>query len=231
MKINKFSIFALLLVLSVAMVGCTPADNVNDTGMNNRNNRLTTQTRIGDRWDNNGLNNGMSGTNDSLLNDGFDNGLNGFDNGLNGINNGINNGVNNNLNDGMTRSNGMSTNFGNMATRANEIAKKIAELPEVDKASVVISEDTALVGCSLRGNTQGTMTNALRQKIRGIVTESSNINNVSVTTDPDMTNRIQTMSNSIFQGNPIEGFTEDIRQLIRDITPNTNNNINKTTVR
>lgn len=223
MKINKFSIFALLLVLSVGIVGCTPADNnVNDTGMNNRNNRLTTQTRISDGWDNNGLNNGMNSTDNSLLNDGFDNNLN-------GINNGINNGVNNNLNDGMTRSNNMSTNYGNMATKANEIAKKIADLPEVDKASVVISEDTAVIGCSLRGNKQGTMTNALRQKIRGIVTENSNINNVSVTTDPDMTTRIQTMSNSIFQGNPIEGFEEDIRALIRDITPNTN--INKTNMR
>ena len=217
---NKFNFFALLLILSVAIVGCTPAENIDDTGMNNRNNRLTTQTRIGDRWDNNGLNNGMSGTNDSLLNDGFDNGLN------NGINNGMNNDINNNLNNGMTRSNDSSTNFGNMATSANEIAREIAALPEVDKASVVISEDTALVGCSLRGDTQGTMTNALRQKIRGIVTESADINNVSVTTDPDMTNRIQTMSNSIFQGNPIEGFADDIRDLIRDITPNTNMNNN-----
>ncbi|NLY47241.1 MAG: hypothetical protein GX053_14825 [Tissierella sp.] len=225
MKINKFSFFALLLILSVAIVGCAPADNTNDTGMNNRNNRLTTQTRISDRWDNNGLNNGINGANDSLLNDGFDNGL---DTGLNGgINNGMNNGINdNNLNNGMTRSNDNSTNFGNMATNANEIARKIAALPEVDKASVVISEDTALVGCSLRGNTQGTMTNALRQKIRGIVNESANINNVSVTTDPEMTNRIQTMSNSIFQGNPIEGFAEEIRELIRDITPNTNMNNN-----
>lgn len=219
MKINKFSFFALLLILSVAIVGCTPAENIDDTGMNNTNNRLTTQTRIGERWDNNGLNNGMSGTNDSLLNDGFDNGLN-------GINNGMNNDINGNLNNGMTRSNDSSTNFGNMATNANEIARKIAALPEVDNASVVISEDTALVGCSLRGNTQGTMTNALRQKIRGIVTESADINNVSVTTDPDMTNRIQTMSNSIFQGNPIEGFADEIRNLIRDITPNTNMNNN-----
>lgn len=220
MKINKYSLFALLLILSVAVVGCTPADDLNDTGMNNRNNRLTTQTRIGNGWDNNDLNNGMNGTNDSLLNDGS-----GFDTGLNDINNGMNN--NDNLNNGMTRSNNSTSNFGNMATSANEIARKIAALPEVDKASVVITDDTALVGCSLRGNTQGTMTNALRQKIRGIVKEdANNIDNVSVTTDPDMTGRIQTMSNSIFQGNPIEGFAEDIKELIRDITPNSNMNNN-----
>lgn len=228
MKINKFSFFALLLILSFVIVGCTPADNINDTGMNNRN-RLTTQTRIG-----NGLgNDGLSGT-DNRLNDGygFETELNN-DFGLNnnGLNNGVNNGLNNNglndgLNNGMARSNTNGTNFGNMATNANEIATKIAALPEVDRASVVISDDTALVGCSLRGDTQGTMTNALRQKIRGIVKEDVNIDNVSVTTDPDMTERIRTMSNSIFQGNPIEGFADEIRNLIRDITPNTNTNNN-----
>ena len=219
MKINKYSLFALLLILSVAVVGCTPANDGNDTGMNYPNNRLTTQTRIGDGWDNNGMT-GMDGTNDPF----FDNGYN---TGMDNINNNRNNDVNNNLNNGMTRSNESTTNFGNMATSANEIAREIAALPEVDQASVVITDDTALVGCSLRGDTQGTMTNALRQKIRGIVKERvNNIDDVSITTDPDMTGRIQNMSNSIFQGNPVEGFAEDIRELIRDITPNTNINNN-----
>ena len=201
MKIKYFSLFTLLLILSVVLIGCNPAFD-NNTGMNNRD-RMSTQTRIGNR-DN--VNN-----NDSFFNDGFDNGLN--------------NGLNNNLNNGMTRSNQSNTNFGNMASRANEVANKIANLPEVSRASVVISNDTALVGCSLRGNTQGTMTNALRQKIKGIVKDTVDIDNVSVTTDPNMTNRIQTMSNSILQGNPIENFADDIRQLIRDITPNTNYNL------
>lgn len=204
MKINKSYtlVLALALVFTLAIVGCAPT---NDTGMTNRN-RLTTQTRLND-WDNSGTNNGI------------------FDDGL-----GLNDGMNmDNLNNGMTRprtSNNSSTNFGNMGTSANEIAEKISQLPEVDRASVVISDDTAIVGCSLRGNTQGTMTNALRQKIRGIVNESVDIDNVSITTDPDMTSRIRNMSTSILQGNPVEEFAEDIRELIRDITPNTNINNN-----
>ena len=212
MKRNKLSFLALLLILSFALVACAPDDNTNDTGRNNFNNRrLTTQTRIGDR----------SGTNDMGINDGFDNDLNGrTDNSNNKLNNGLNDG----LNDGMVRPND-TNNFGNMASRANEIARKISDLPEVDKASVVISEDTALVGCTLRGNTQGTMTNALRQKIRGIVKEHArDIENISVTTDPSLTDRIRNMSNSIFQGNPIENFADDIRDLIDEITPDTNRN-------
>ena len=188
MKINKSYtlVLALALVFTLAIVGCTPT---NDTGMTNRN-RLTTQTRLND-WDNSGTNNGI------------------FDDGL-----GLNDGMNmDNLNDGMTRprtSNNSSTNFGNMGTSANEIAEKISQLPEVDRASVVISDDTAIVGCSLRGNTQGTMTNALRQKIRGIVNESVDIDNVSITTDPDMTSTIRNMSTSILQGNPVEELGQKI---------------------
>lgn len=215
MKVKKLNFFALVLILSFMVVACRPAENIDDTGMDNRNRRLTTQTRIGDR----------TGNDDTGLNDGLNNDLNNMNNGLNdNINGGMYDNYNG-LNNGMTRPNDNNNNFGNMATRANEIASEINDLPEVDEASVVISDDTALVGCSLRGDTQGTMTNALRQKIRGIVKEhADDIENVSVTTDPDMTDRINNMSNSIFQGNPIEGFADEIRDLIRDITPNTNNN-------
>lgn len=195
---------------------------MNDTGMYDRN-RLTTQTRIND-WDRNmdwDMNQGIDGDYNNSMNNGLNNGPNN-----NGMNNGMNNnGLNNNLNNGMTRPNN-NTNFGTMGTRANEIANEIAALPEVDRASVVIDNDTALVGCSLRGDTQGTMTNALRQKIRGIVQENTNVTDVSVTTDPDMTSRIQTMSNNILQGNPIENFADEIRNLIRDISPNTRTNTN-----
>lgn len=198
LKIKYFSLFTLLLILSLVLVACSQPLGDDTGGLYDRN-RLTTQTRIGDR-DNN-----------------FDDGL-GSQNGLFG------NDTNDNLNQGMTRSN-QTNNFGNMGTQANEIANKIADLPEVSNASVVISDDTALVGLTLRGNTQGTMTNALRQKIRGIVQDSTDIDNVSITTDAGMTRRIKNMSTSILQGNPIENFADEVRKLIDDITPNTNNSI------
>ncbi|NLN14721.1 MAG: YhcN/YlaJ family sporulation lipoprotein [Tissierellia bacterium] len=213
---NKYIFLALVLVLSL-VVACAPVDDTNDTGMNTRN-RLTTQTRI-NRFDD------RTGTNirDDDMDIRFDTRL---DNDLNSINNDTLN--RDRLNNGMVRNNNNSVNYGNMASRANEIAQKISDLPEVERASVVITDDTALVGCELRGNRQGTMTNALRQKIRGIVKEHArDIDNISITTDPDFTDRIRTMSDRIFQGNPIEEFADDIEDLIRRITPgnNVNNNI------
>ena len=223
MKKNKIKLLAISLVILIALVGCTPAktNNVAD-----RNNRLTTQTRIGENngWTRDDMNTGMN----NGLNDGWNRGMN------NGLNNDSNNNgmlgdnanninpMNNDLNNGMTRSNDTNmTNtgmgMGNMTQNASEIAKKISALPEVNSAQVVLTNDTAVVGCNLRGTTQGTMTNALRQKIEKIVKDDSNITKVSVTSDPDLYKRIQTMSTGIGSGRMTDTFTNDINDVIRKI--------------
>lgn len=225
MKINKITFLTFVLVTILAVTGCT----TNDTGLNTRDRNLSTQTRINDtRWNtDNNLNRNL----DNFGQDGmWDNNMNSTDQGRNNLSgtnsndNLTNNRLNNNLNNGMTRpNNNLSTSMGNLTNNANDIARKIADLPEVDRASVVLTNDTALIGCNLRGNTQGTMTTALRQKIENIVKDRANVQNVSITTDPDLYNRIDTMSNNIGNGNPIEGFAEEIRDLVRRITPGTNN--------
>lgn len=224
MKINKFRFIALGLVLLLGLVACAPAD----TGLDNRQRRLTTQTRIGDgaRRD--------SGTNsqeNDYPNVGQDNmidrdGLLGQDNNLMDNSMGLGNrrdNLNTDLNDGMTRPNQDTNLTGDRGRGSEEIAKKISDLPEIDKASVVINNDTALVGCKLRGDTQGTMTTTLRDKIERIVRDTdSNIKNVSITTEPDLYKRIKTMATDLDRGNPVEDFADEIRDLIRRITPNTN---------
>lgn len=218
MKLNKIKFIALGLIILVAVAGCAPTD----TGMNTRN-RLSTQTRIRNNgfdngwntgWNtNNRLNTNLSGTN---IGDNFDN--RNMDN-LNGLNN-------TNLNNGMTRrNNNFTTSLGNLSTTANNLARRIAALPEVEDASVVLTNDTAIVGCNLRGNTQGTMTTALRQKIENIVRSSNrNIDRVSITSDPDLFTRIRNMSTDIRNGGVMNTIENDIEDLIRRITPNTNIN-------
>lgn len=213
MKKNKIKLLAISLVILIALVGCTPAktNNVAD-----RNNRLTTQTRIGENngWTRDDMNTGM--------NNGLNNDSNNGMNGMLGDNANNINPMNNDLNNGMTRSNDTNmTNtgmgMGNMTKNAGEIAKKISALPEVTSAQVVLTNDTAVVGCNLRGTTQGTMTNALRQKIEKIVKDDSNITKVSVTSDPDLYKRIQTMSTGIGSGKMTDTFTNDINDVIRKI--------------
>lgn len=243
MKKNKIKFLALLLVAFIGLVACTPTDTNLD---GNRNRNLSTQTRIGDnRWntgtntierDNDNIdpdnlidrnNNQMSpNTSPDNLNQ------NTRPNHGSGLNTNIGDGasrpndrLNTNLNDGMTRPNDrLSTRMTDSNTKAKDLAKEIADLPEVDKASVVLTDNTALVGCRLRGNKQDTMTTSLRNKIEDIVKKSNkDIKDVSITTDPDLYGRIKGIANDMGTGNPIEGLTDEIEDIIRNITPGTRN--------
>lgn len=205
MKKNKLNLLVLTLIIPLSLVACKSVDrNMGD----NTNDRLSTQTRINDnRWD--------SGT-DIMDERDF-----GFDN---DFNNDLNFGSDNNLNDGMTRPNpNLSTNIGNTNNISTTLSRKIKDLPEVDDANVIVNQDTAVVGISLRGNTQGTMTNALRDKIERIVKDSNKgVKNVSITTEPELFKRIRTMSRDVDLGNPIKEFGDEIKDLIRRISPRTN---------
>lgn len=247
MKKNKIFVLALSLGLMFTSAACTTKNP--DTGYNT-NKKLSTQTRD-NRWntdrnltgtdtvrDNNRNNMDM---NDSLTtrdnldmnngnNIGLDDSINNNDIGLNNI---LKNSLDTNINNGMTRPNdGLdidmdSENRGNMNQivtmnkNASKIAKKITDLNEVNKANVLITEDEAIVGINLRGNTQGTMTNDLRQKIEKIVKmEDKSIDKISITTDPNLVTRINTMTTNIGNGNVLDNFAEEVKDLIRRITPN-----------
>lgn len=219
MKKNQIKVVAIALVILIALVGCTPKTN----DMTARNRNLSTQTRIGENngWTRDGLNTGLNNGTNMGINDGFgDNANNVNPNGT------MNDNLNTDLNNGMTRPNtNMSTSLGNMTQNAAAIASKISALPEVNSAQVVLTNDKAVVGCNLRGTTQGTMTNALRQKIEKIVKDNSNITKVSITSDPALYKRIGTMSTGIGSGKMTDTFTNDINDVIRKIE-NVGNNIN-----
>jgi YhcN/YlaJ family sporulation lipoprotein len=223
MKKNKILVIAISIAVLVGIAGCTPQD----TGLNNTNNRLTTQVR-----DNRNV--GMN--NDDLL---------GMDNG-------------GNLNNGMTRdtrSNTMTTNIGDLNNNANLIARRIGALPEVNKASVVLTNDNALIGVSLSGSTNvnnrvdttenigttnnvgttdannnTTISSALRERIERIVRDTANFNveNISITADPNLYTRIQGISRNMTNtvGNDVNNFTNDIEDIIRSIVPGTRTNTN-----
>lgn len=225
MKKNKIMILILALTLMLTFTACTTKDP--KTGRKNTN--LSTQTRD-NRWDRNttDTDNLRDNTRDNMymddnINDrrnmGMDNPLdNDYDNDMD-INN-QRDGLDTNLNNGMTRPNDNLNN--NMNKDASNVAGKITNLKEVNKASVLLSEKDAVIGVNLRGNTQDTMTNSLRTKIEDIVKkENKSIDNISITTDPNLVNRINTMYDDIDSGNMIDNFTDEVRNLIRKITPNT----------
>lgn len=212
MNKNKIKILGFILILAMSLVACKSVDR--NMG-NDTNRRLSTQTRINDEDWNIGrdrMDDSLDPIQDNTLDE---NTRDRFD---------TRDGIDQNLNDGMTRPDpNLSTDISDTGFRTNDIEKKIRDLSEVDKARVVVNGDTAIVGVRLRGNTQNTITNSLRDKIENIVKKSHNsISNVSITTEPKLFTRIETMAKDIESGNPIKSFADEIKDILRAITPDTN---------
>ncbi len=197
MKNNIIKSLAISLILLVAVAACAP------TNTNMRN--LGTQTRLND--DNRWLNRNRLNTN---LNNRLDTDLN---------NNMVRNDTN--LNSGIITNDQLNNTI---VSRANRIAQRVEALPEVNKATVIINGNKAIVGCDVRGDLTNTIDANLRNRIEAAVKAADrNIKTVSVTSDPTLMTRIRSLSTQMNNGNPISNFADEFEDLIRRImTPSTN---------
>lgn len=199
LKKNKILFLPLVLALVLVMIGCT----VNRPGTQTRIGRNTTDN-LGVRRNNNML--GIERRNDDGV--------------------GVNRRNLNELADIDRRDNNRigrvpgDNNMNNLSRRANSIARRIAQLNEVNRCSVLLSGDTAIVGVDMANNLEGRMTTELKQKIENIVKDmDNNIKNVSITADPDLFTRISNMARDIRDGRPITGFANQFQEILRRITP------------
>lgn len=199
LKKNKILFLPLVLALVLVTIGCT----VNRPGTQTRIGRNTTDN-LGVRRNNNML--GIERRNDDGV--------------------GVNRRNLNELADIDRRDNNRigrvpgDNNMNNLSRRANSIARRIAQLNEVNRCSVLLSGDTAIVGVDMANNLEGRMTTELKQKIENIVKDmDNNIKNVSITADPDLFTRISNMARDIRDGRPITGFANQFQEILRRITP------------
>lgn len=223
MKFKKLNFLTFLLIAVLSITACT----ANDPNINTRNRNLSTQTRPNTRW-NQGDN--RIDQKDTRMNEGEDLTPNRRTDNRDDLNQVEDNSRRNNfpedsnLNDGMKRPDRKDPNTSpNLTNKSEIIAEKITDLPEVDKARVILTDETALVGCRLRGETQDTMTTSLKDKIEDIVEDQVDVKNISITTEPELYSRIETMYDKVVEGHPIEAFTDEFRDLINKITPNMDN--------
>lgn len=215
MKKNIIRILVLSLILVVWVTGCAPA--------NPKLRNLSNQTRLNDNTNNRLMDNNSLNTNDRL-NTNLNNRLNtNLNNGMVRDNDFMNNSTNKNnmmIGNGTNMNSGLNTaNNGNISSRANAIAKRVAALPEITSASVLINGNTAIVGCDVKGSTNNNLSANLKQKIEAAVkVADKNIKQVSITSDPSIHTRIKTMTTNINNGNPISTFARDIEDILRRIT-------------
>ncbi|NLW22374.1 MAG: YhcN/YlaJ family sporulation lipoprotein [Tissierellia bacterium] len=197
MKKNKILFLVVALTLVLVTIGCTA-----------RPQRSATRDRVG--WD---TTNQLGRRNTTML-------------GIERRNKDIR-GIDRRNMDNITGMDGIGPNTATDLTRRNtrmtreeRIAERIANLKEINNASVLISGNTAIVGVDMDRNLQGNMTTALKQKIERIVRNADDrITNVSITADPDLFTRISNMAKDIRDGRPVTGFAREFQEILRRISP------------
>lgn len=132
----------------------------------------------------------------------------------------MNRDLDNNLNNRNITDNNINNRDIVTSDRADKIANKVSDLKEVNRATVVISGNTALVGVNIADNIEGNMTNNLKEKIKDTVKATDkNIRNVSVTANADLYKRIDNIGQDIRNGKPLSGFAAEIEEILRRINP------------
>ena len=106
------------------------------------------------------------------------------------------------------------------SARASKIASNVAKIPEVNKATVVVSGSTALVGVDMKARVQGTNETDVKKKIeKDVKNTDKSITRVYVTSDPDLYKRIDNIARGISAGRPVSEFAKQISEIIKRITP------------
>lgn len=113
---------------------------------------------------------------------------------------------------------------------ANQLSKAAESVPDVQKATVVVSEAggvpggaktlVAMVGLTVSSslNNDASKINAIKQTVANKLKASDKrISQVLVTTDPTMRQRINDVAAGIIEGKPIQSLEQDIKTLTNDL--------------
>jgi YhcN/YlaJ family sporulation lipoprotein len=104
---------------------------------------------------------------------------------------------------------------------ADDAAKNVADLPEVDTANVIVTENNAYVAAKLSRGYGDNLTNSIKNKISNRVKSvDRDIDNVYVSVNPDFYGQMNTWANDIRKGQPVSGFVNQFNDAVRRVFPN-----------
>lgn len=215
-----------ILVTIISLVGCTPAQNQpgnpnatpgpnnTNTTQDNENYNMPGTTRISDNTgtndfrrmvdNNNNYNTNNRGIGNNRMNDNFNNMSNNTDV--------------NRLGATDIGNQQMGTQGSNVNTTAQNIKSKLEARDDIERASCVISGDTALIGIDVKdgmnntANIKNEVTNMVKNMIPGIT-------KVAVTESPDLFERINNLSRDMQNGRTMQGLGEEFTELVNKIIP------------
>lgn len=117
------------------------------------------------------------------------------------------------------RDDNLSQNSDTKMEVAEKAADKITELDEVDRATVIATDNNAYVAVML-SDTHDEVTQEVEDKIADKVKETNEaIDNVYVSMNPEFGDRMSDYATKINEGHPISGFFEEFTEAVSNVFP------------
>ncbi|GHH98355.1 YhcN/YlaJ family sporulation lipoprotein [Neobacillus kokaensis] len=103
---------------------------------------------------------------------------------------------------------------------ADDAARKVANLPDVDRANVIVTENNAYVAAKLDQASRNGLTSDIENQIsRAVKSVDSDIDRVYVSVNPDFYDRFNNYAGDIRKGRPLSGFFDEFTETIRRVFP------------
>lgn len=122
-----------------------------------------------------------------------------------------------------TPSKSYSPELGTPATDADNLAKAVQKIPGIRSATAVISGDAAYIGINIDINSSIDNTSKIqsikKQAADTVRNTDKNIKTVYVSADADFIQRITKISDDVRNGKPVEGFRDELNEIVKRITP------------
>lgn len=104
---------------------------------------------------------------------------------------------------------------------ADKAADRVADLKEVSRANVIVTDRNAYVAVMLNDRSRNELPKNVENKIANAVRKADkNIDNVYVSVNPDFFEQMNDYANDIRNGNPISGIFKQFNDAVQRVFPN-----------
>jgi spore cortex protein len=107
---------------------------------------------------------------------------------------------------------------------ADQAADRVAQLNEVRQANVLTTDNNAYIAAVLEDGQEGELSEQMKGKItQRVKAVDPDIDNVSVSTNPDFVDRVREYADAVDRGEPVEGMFDQLNEAIERLFPNVPN--------
>lgn len=102
---------------------------------------------------------------------------------------------------------------------AERLAQLATQIPQVREATAVVFGKTAIVGIDLDDGLDRSRVGTVKYTVAEALKKDPQGANAIVTADPDIVERVREINREIQQGKPLEGFADELSNLIARLMP------------